>query len=128
MIERDINFRSWHGNENKFVYPGKGGYIYLPTTAQEQIDLNNTVEQYTGLKDIDGVEIFEGDIVQVMTSHETPRFRGVVEFNCSAFRLKHTNANVLDGVILEPERLFNPYKVLGNIHEHPELINIGGVE
>ena len=81
-----------------------------------------TLGQYTGLKDKNGVGIYEGD---VLSSHE-PRWpaaghqdcSGVVawrdeyaHYGCGRWKLDTGNINYLQ------------LEVIGNIHENPELLN-----
>jgi uncharacterized phage protein (TIGR01671 family) len=73
--------------------------------------------QYTGLKDIDGEEIFEGDIVK--------HFSGlpflVVWYNqyCGwGLKNKNFTCSLLD---YEPSK---HYKILGNIYQNPELLEV----
>lgn len=65
----------------------------------------NTIGQYTGLEDIEYVEIYEGDIVEV-----DGMYNSVVEFIDGGFVLK------INGEIY-PLRLFSK-KVIGNIYEN----------
>ena len=68
-----------------------------------------TVGQFTGLRDANGVEIYEGDIVRTM--------HGVYEvvFESGAYRIKKGSLKfiLVDG---------SYYEAVGNVHDAPELL------
>ena len=65
--------------------------------------------QYTGLKDIEGKEIYEGDII---LGYKNPH---VVTFADGAFYLTYKNSSV------RLSRTCGALKIIGNIFENPEL-------
>lgn len=75
-----------------------------------------TVGQFTGLTDRNGVKIFEGDIVRYGQI-------GEVEYNSGSaqFTLNFTNGTY-DGFDKIP---FCCCEVIGNIHDNPELLEVG---
>lgn len=72
---------------------------------------NIVVEQYTGLKDKDGKEVYEGDIVA------NGALTGVVEYKVDDF-CAWTVRTATNGTVL----LSGSWTVIGNAHEGPELL------
>ena len=121
-------FRAWHKTEKKMLVDAlhgitfgdsvsawevmKDGGSYIVDYELDDVDLM----QSTGLKDKNGVEIFEGDIVdygdgskaQIVWDNEEAGFRK--EWNDGTLGLK------LSKVDLEL------FEIIGNIHENPDLL------
>ena len=71
--------------------------------------------QFTGLEDIDKIEIYEGDIVSVYSAYDEHRFKGVVGFSDASFMIKNDACTYYRWMDYEVE-------VLGNIYENSELL------
>ena len=76
------------------------------------------VMQYTGLKDKNGKEIYEGDIVYIDCSREYQRdVKGIVKFSFGSF-----NSVDAENIHYDFGMISDEIFVVGNIYENPELI------
>lgn len=113
---REIKFRAWDRNRHEFFYL----LIQHPSTGMQatlgSISDLEPWQQYTGLKDKNGVEIYEGDVVRTDWGGG---FTGEVKYWSAEFGLERRP-------IFEPLTPFvrNEWKleVIGNIYENPELL------
>lgn len=92
----------------------------LPRTINCYHVIPETVGQYTGLKDKNGKEIYEGDILG-----QIAHWSFIVEFENGAFRvapLDIVQRRNWEHKHLTQEWLNCGYEVIGNIHDNPELL------
>ena len=81
--------------------------------------------QYTGLKDKNGVDVFEGDYLSWISFESHKEFKGEVVFSkgsfCMVVGLKGHNYKVPLHELSDSDNLI---EVLGNIYENPELLEV----
>lgn len=125
---REIKFRAWDG------YHMIDPFCELRGSRFWGEDLTNTkyfepiaIMQYTGLKDRNGKEIYEGDIVNI--SYMLSGVRGYIRYSKSkaAFILCDKNketVTTLGNMTLDKDRFHHPKtcEVIGNIHETAGLL------
>lgn len=110
--------------ESNWVYggvlQGTGDHSIIYQTEpdiEKKVVYTDTLGQYTGLTDKNGVKIFEGDIVRLGGANFPVIFNTLGE--CAEFALT-------DGVPFGFDYIHVPMEVVGNIYDNPELI--GGAD
>lgn len=145
-MDREVKFRGKVKGTNKWVYGGyykhlkrtpspigdsikEDDYLHLIITSgfsdwgmPKQLEYyevdEKTVGQYTGLKDKNGKEICEGDILLYSSNYKT-----VVNYKNGAFVRNYGNSNtyLLYDSFIEDECLVD-YEIIGNIYDNSELL------
>lgn len=121
---REIKFRAWDEKEKKMFNPSsiswKDGVLWVCDSHGENkleyelINPNSHLMQYTGLKDKNGVEIYEGDIVK--SEQWYPQTYKVI-FEEGSFGFKREVGDYLNSL-----HYLESFEVIGNIYQNPELI------
>lgn len=115
---RELRFRAWVKSEE--CYMGKWIDTQYPVTfsavnevAEYYSDNDLVVEQYTGLKDKNGKEIYEGDIVSYRGNNYQIKwckasFAYIASSNNQYYWLSPSKSTV--------------FEVIGNTYENPEMV------
>lgn len=126
---RDIKFRGKRADNGQWVY----GYLikdcddnkfYITNTRAIYHEVNpDTIGQYTGLKDINNKEIYEGNIVLISMSMI---YGKPIEQNCKVWFEERLSSFVCNWGNNPPVRIGSfcntAFEVIGNIYDNPGLV------
>lgn len=143
---REIKFAGYHPKQgyctpeemcelNLTISP-YGGVLY----DNFAVELNWTLLQYTGLKDKNGSEIYEGHILETPYDYpgsdyyendpgESGKYRGRVHYTPSKGFIQRGVIKLYDGDIIEWKKIKHTIeirqhatKIIGHIYQNPELL------
>lgn len=119
-MKREIKFRAWTGSEMEYkVMAGYLGAFYVAgidpkdTASMSPMNTiyseNTPVMQFTGLKDKNGKECYEGDII----ISEDSEIERIIEFRDGCFTEKNS---------FPTTPLPKNFEVIGNIYQNPDFL------
>ncbi|MED0671740.1 YopX family protein [Aneurinibacillus aneurinilyticus] len=122
---REIKFRAWDKNLERLYNPD-----YVQEYFHEIVSDNKrfTLLQYTGLKDKNGKDIFEGDIVVAWSEGRSEKFEVRWRQESAPKWILYPAWQSqkfwnLHGTKREDGYYYDMVEVIGNIYEHPELLD-----
>jgi len=113
---RELKFRVWDKEDE--MYSGNWYAVNCLRSLDEgsnHVKEFKIIEQFTGLKDKDGVEIYEGDIVSGVLYKDYSEHIGKIQFDFNVYMIVTKDKSMQLDL---PESL----TVIGNIHQDNKLL------
>jgi len=108
-MERVIKFRAWDEDAQRYEWIGAcAGFFGGELTPDGSRNIK--FEQFTGLHDKNGKEIYEGDVVKVFDVYGEINIKGVIIFQDGSFCIKSDACTYYRWMDYEAE-------IISNIHE-----------
>ena len=125
-IQREFKFRAWNKERKEMFKVGQVWTLEPYSVCAAVVDQHDNyysmhdiaLMQYTGMKDDkgNGVEIYEGDILEYDNRACDKKNNGDVNFLNGAFRVSNSEFNFIETIYI------GNGKVVGNIYENPEIL------
>lgn len=124
---RERKYRYWDSFNKEYIYSEKKlifkhrklSAFFMQYEDAELSGNKPILEEYTGLKDKNGREIFEADIIEI---HDGNGTRAVIRWqkDTASFACDFFKEDLISGHLFGVEVT----EVIGNIHENPELLEV----
>lgn len=112
---REIKFRAWERKRDRMLDWDDLQMEELWAILRGEVDALYVLMQFTGLRDKNGKEIYEGDVVTCYDYKPAKVF-----FKGGSFMSYIDEHSYLE---LSQSSFLEDFEVIGNIYENPELLN-----
>lgn len=112
---REIKFRALLqkiGEKPRWIYYTTNELAYTDDGSWDVVKVNDS--QYTGLKDVHGRDIYEGDLIKT--------HRDVFEVKYKDCTFGRMNSGGIVSLLVVRDYEGEELEVIGNVYEHPDLL------